>query len=888
MSRRKQFKLSYPKAIAVAVVFCAVVLNQFQVRSTPKYHHKKVSVQPNKAQVQLVTEEATNTVAPEVSVPVSSPANCLVTLSKLNNDGVIASVEPSQPTKVAIKKVTSRKRVAIRVPRKLKERKRVLSLPHWINEDLENGTLNSQDALDNPAPLDEIALASFREQPLEEGTSSQYLIAEVQTSFYSTASFPFEMERPMLVKESVFQKMEFDDLNSSLVAMKTALKTEDFAVAAPAATFDWKEASDKSITNVAQVVSNELANPTIEAREYSETAEKISQSSINVENYEIPDSQLARTEGQTKNLLGPVVASAPGSEILDSILGSNPKFTSKSIQRVGVGTQNLSNEFLVQAPKVNTHSKQESNSDEYAIEGKLLGELVVDDSTMAWMQSRQAHIELYLNKVGSRDPQDTIFLHNFQFPNSGPRFEFDSSGIRGKYNLVAGVYVPESSVPVAQVLYQNVISSENFKEKIRLQISKTVISEASVRSEGNKRETLVPLNLTMFDGAPSNYRMPKAISGARVRLVGLDEKNTYQSDKEGNVRIAEVPVHSEVVVEVEAPGYYPTRVVVPVFSTATYQPVYLIEKDKVDAVTNYFTKKPQQSQKSLIMGRVYEPQTRTPKVGETFMLSHRKGSAVYFGALPDLNASATLDTGLFGFYNIEPSFRAIGRASNRPPLLLNMEPGYGYFLEFGRGGEKKFKGRLVDPFTNQKVFGSVQFVGSYLTPSVTSETGKFQISEVDLPAGLVTIEVNAEGYPRTWFTVPWSTREAEKERTFYLMERDLLKESASRIARIRHEKNTGVIAGGLHASVFDNERPSLRLELVHTDGSPVSEAHGPFSLSQVTQKISEFKLTPKNPGFAFFNLAPGEYLLKMVAPNGKVFRTHVVRVGVERVSIVVN
>jgi len=78
------------------------------------------------------------------------------------------------------------------------------------------------------------------------------------------------------------------------------------------------------------------------------------------------------------------------------------------------------------------------------------------------------------------------------------------------------------------------------------------------------------------------------------------------------------------------------------------------------------------------------------------------------------------------------------------------------------------------------------------------------------------------------------------------------------------------------------------LELVHTDGSPVSEAHGPFSLSQVTQKISEFKLTPKNPGFAFFNLAPGEYLLKMVAPNGKVFRTHVVRVGVERVSIVVN
>jgi hypothetical protein len=47
-------------------------------------------------------------------------------------------------------------------------------------------------------------------------------------------------------------------------------------------------------------------------------------------------------------------------------------------------------------------------------------------------------------------------------------------------------------------------------------------------------------------------------------------------------------------------------------------------------------------------------------------------------------------------------------------------------------------------------------------------------------------------------------------------------------------------------------------------------------------------LTAADPGFSFFNLPPGEYLLKMTDETGKTFRAHVVRVGVERVSVLVN
>jgi hypothetical protein len=195
---------------------------------------------------------------------------------------------------------------------------------------------------------------------------------------------------------------------------------------------------------------------------------------------------------------------------------------------------------------------------------------------------------------------------------------------------------------------------------------------------------------------------------------------------------------------------------------------------------------------------------------------------------------------------------------------------------------------LWDPFSSQDVSGTVQLVGDALSPEETNLKGKFTLPDLDLPPGVVTLEAFAEGYPRTWYTVPWSARESEKERSLYMIERDLIKESANRIARVRHEKNTGVIVGGAHASLFKSGRNKVFIKLLDTKGQVVPAEHGPFSLSQVPKNNSKFVLTSADPGFSFFNIRPGEYLLKMSDEAGKTFRAHLVRVGVERVSVLVN
>ena len=290
----------------------------------------------------------------------------------------------------------------------------------------------------------------------------------------------------------------------------------------------------------------------------------------------------------------------------------------------------------------------------------------------------------------------------------------------------------------------------------------------------------------------------------------------------------------------------------------------------------------------MLMGRVYNLKTKAPLAGETLSLSHRKGQAVYFGALPDLNLKATVDTGLFGFYNIESSMRSVARDAEKHSLLLSMDPNHGYFIELGRGGVKNFSGRLTDPFAGHDVLGTVQLVGDSFQPLETLENGKFKIENLDLPPGIITVEAVAEGYPRTWYTVPWNTREPEKERSLYMIERDLLRESAQRVARVGHDKNTGVIIGGAHTSLFKKGRRKIQITLLKINGNVMPAEHGPFSLSQIPKNKAAFLLTAKNPGFAFFNVPPGEYLLKMAGDSGDTFRSHVVRVGVERVSVVVN
>lgn len=897
MSRRNKIKLSFPKAIAVTAVFCALVMTEFQgPRQRPHTSRKRSQASIHKIKTATLesSQPRENISAAPVKVEVATQPklDCLHNFAKLGRPEVEVKENHVELVPVSqLKTFKPVKRIS-KVSKKLvvaKRRVKPKLAPRWIEEDFLSGGLSSQDALDNPSPLDEIALHSFQETPQEGMVPADPLVSGFQWQPLIDPNFPFELERPLYVKESEFQKMDFTDLKESLKTLRLASRKIAHRISAPESQIAWDRAA-VAPTQVVQNETNQLPGVSFDSQSSGNDLTDTSEGHPNL----IVDIQDPNIGVQTHPRIETTQPRAKASEVAKT--ESSPTRTAEIKNRLSVlpslasagGFPVLDRMSSQSSERLNNHTQESDTDTEGEVEGKIYGEVSAEGAALEWLAANKGFVELYLNKVGSRDPQDTIFLTNYQFPRSGQSFEIEGAGLKGKYNLVAGVYVPTSAVPVAQISYAKPISSENYREKIRLNITKANITDQSGRRDLLSPESSVPLNLTLFDGAPSNYRKPNIIKNGEVTFLGMPELGSYKSDNEGNVRVPNVPVSSEMLVEVKAPGYLPTRIVVPISNTAAYSPVYLIEKDKVDFVTNYFTKKPQQSAKSVLMGRVYDANSRAPMVGETLNLSYRKGSAVYFGAFPNLTSGSTLETGLFGFYNIEPSFRALSRTSNQLSHLLNLESGYGYFVEFGRGGSRNLSGKLTDPFNNQDVVGSVHLVGAAKAPEVTDEKGNFKMSALDFPPGVITFEVAAEGYPRTWFTVPWSTREPEKARAFYMIDLDLIRESAFRIARVKHEKNTGVIAGGAHASLFKKGRERVTVQLTNSRGEIVSDVHGPFSLSRVQKHQGQFVLTAQNPGFTFFNLPPGEYFLKMQDPSGKAFKTHVVRVGVERVSIVVN
>jgi len=880
-------------------VICAFVLVKYQSpheKFFPKKPSKRIQRKLKVASVATPaiprigsdSKEVVGLVAPnsqkleEVrNTPPLRQSTCLSSFQKLAASPLleVRNTETAQIPAQTFRKLKKVAPLKIAIRRKVKKKIVVPAIPEWVEKDFENPQLNSQDALDNPAPLDDLAETAFKESWVDDSLGFTSLLAAVQWQNLEQTNLPFEMERPLYVQESVFQKLPFTDLNEKLELLKKSEKSNNLIVRAPQSRVAWAKVTTTSLPSTEQL-------PTDKAPTLVTKADTQEPTGLNTQVLEAKPEAAPVLEVEARGKVGTLAPTLAGATqgVFEFKQTENPQNPAQQAVTHPVKDKRSLNQPTVS----NQTGPVDGDEEPVSTGGKIYGEVVADQDTLSWLKSRRAFVELYLNRVGSQDPQDTIFLLDYQFPSSGSSFEIDGTGMKGKYKLFAGVYVPESSVPVAQIPYSKVLTADNAREKVYLTLNREALSSAPSREETQRIKDHVSLTLTLFDGAPANYRKPKTIQSGQVQIVGFPELGTFQSDKDGNVRIPAVPATSELVVEASAPGYFPGRQIVPIFTTAAYSPIYLVEKDKVDVVTRFFTKRLQQPQKGVVMGRAYDNNTRAPKTGETFSLSHRKGNAVYFGALPDTNAKATLDTGLFGFFNVEASIRSIGRSGNQHSLLVNVEPGYGYFLELGRGGSRNILGHLFDPFAGQDVNGTVQLVGDALSPEETNDKGQFSLPDLDLPPGVVTLEAYADGYPRTWFTIPWSARESEKERAFYMMERDLIKESANRIARVRHEKNTGVIVGGAHHSLFKAGRNKIGVTLLDTKGHVVASEHGPFSLSQVPKNKSTYVLTAADPGFSFFNLPPGEYLLKMTDETGKTFRAHVVRVGVERVSVLVN
>jgi hypothetical protein len=525
----------------------------------------------------------------------------------------------------------------------------------------------------------------------------------------------------------------------------------------------------------------------------------------------------------------------------------------------------------------------------------IFGTLQFGKRVEAWLEAKRGHVELYLQPENTRDPSDTIHV-DYAFPN--PEFVIERGGLVGRYRLIAGVFSPSSPVAVAQVPYGKLLSEDNYKERVRFYLDDATFERALAGTAAGLAKS-VALHLSLYSAGTSNYhgkgadgegsfRQPTPVAGASVRLIGVGDVAPATSDAEGNARFSRVPSRSDLLVEVTAPGFMKTYAVVPVADGPTYQPVYLVAKDKVEAVTTYFTRRPQQNGHAVVMGRVFETAKRRPEAGQKVRLQNRQGPALYFGALPDLTLEATSRNGLFGFFNVAPSFRSIAREKRDAiPYLMHLRPNTGTYVELGRSGAKALVGRLYDPFAKKPVVGQVRLVGSETIRTESGEDGTFRFDGLEFPPGIVTLEVDADGYPMTWINVSWSPREPEKLRTFFLVDDDTVSRAMHDFTKLTPKPDRGSLVGGAESELFKKTQGCLSVSLESLEHGAAKVAQGPHPLLP-SQAGSPLCVSARSPGFAFHDLPPGEWNLRWTDAQGQTLRTRVVRVGQGRVTVVVN
>lgn len=516
--------------------------------------------------------------------------------------------------------------------------------------------------------------------------------------------------------------------------------------------------------------------------------------------------------------------------------------------------------------------------------GKLYGKLTLDRATERWLDSQKGHVELRLVKSDSRDPQDQVFV-DYEYPSR--EFFWDGSQVKGQYKLLAQFFAPDKPVTLAEVEYSQPINEATARQMAVFHIQKTAIDEAVRTAKSENHE--VALSGTVFEANTADPYNEKPIGGAAISVNGFSEWGIFHADSSGFFRIPKVTAQSEFVLSVSAPGYYPTQVTVPVSKTAGYVSVHLVPQKTVETVTQFFTKRPQSPEKALVFGRLFNPATKEPAADQEASLVGRTGHALYFGALPDVKLTQTTSTGAFAFFNVDPALRSVGKVGSGGFQLFSAIPGHAYYVESGRAGSRSLKGQIIDPYRNQKVMGVVKVVGSP-TQVETNSLGEFVIENIELAPGILTLEVEAEGYPLSWHTLSWNPRLSYQKQMLYMPEADLLNESRESIARVSEAPHTGSIFGGAEKGFFENQKGCVEVTLEDGQGRALSKEKGPYplysdSLFESTQKLC---LYSSRPGFSFYNLPAGQYLLKWKTSKGELLRSHVIRVGRERVSIVVN
>lgn len=852
MKLKRNNKPTFFKAVLIVTLLCSFLTFRFGSRNTQNVARQTASVaKPSSVEVAPATP-AVPPVVPELpfrSVP----------------DPV---VKPEVPKKSATspKKRFSTQKQSLRL-QKWKEKEDALT--KLIDNELSSFDTVS-DAVDIHGPVDDLVAGGFNER-LELGEDILFASNGERTSVLVLPTTKEEKQETFAVIGTI-KKDDFEEIKAALAT----IKEQDAQIN--------KKEEEKNIL----VIPKEMSKPLV-----AKSIEPAPKKAMLREETENTQASPSNVEESTPN---PKEQDEEDEEDEPTLAAPTPKVPDLSPMEASMAPELTNNQFISTAKRL--LKEQLSNQKTVATQTtkelppptkpsdpditlpyveKLHGTLYVDEDLNRWLITNKGHIELSLHRLGSRNPEDTIKLFDYHYPER--EFAHDTSKMEGKYQLTANIYAQKDKTPYLQISYPKALSPENFGEKaafyLKMQKERTLERENPV------------LNVTVFEAASGNYRQAKAIASADIRIVGLEAFGSFRTDNEGNARIENIPLKSDLMLDVSAPGFYPTRKVVPIIGTSSYTTISLIERQKVDAITGFFTKKPQDDRKAIIFGRVFDPESRKPLVDDQIMLSNRKGRALYFSALPDTGLTSTTSTGMFAFMNVEPAFRALFRTKSTHALPMHLLPGYGYFADLGRGGKKSFKAVVTDPVQNQTIFGTASTIGSNKYYSESDDSGKFEIKDVDLPTGNVTIEFRAKDYPVTWYTLPWDTRESSRTQKLYILEKELIYESAMSFARVRPEKHKGIIVGGADAGFFDTKSRCVTAELYTSSGNRAEAEKGPYLLYERSNPKDSPCLTKNKPGFAFYNLDAGEYILTLKSQSGKYLSSQIVRVGADRLSVVV-
>ncbi|MBY0370931.1 carboxypeptidase regulatory-like domain-containing protein [bacterium] len=525
-----------------------------------------------------------------------------------------------------------------------------------------------------------------------------------------------------------------------------------------------------------------------------------------------------------------------------------------------------------------------------------------------WLQENRAHIELYLQPLGTRDPQGTLFL----LPDGEGNYRESADVLRGRYALVAGVYRPQDvERPYREIQHPVEINSETVWKHQRFAPDLASLHEVRGNRSG-KRATVV---LTLFKGASPEHERPSTVSegekiaNGQVSIVSYPERGVFYADERGNVVIPDLAYGFTYVFEVRAQNYFRTFQTVPIYQSDAYQPVYLVSKSQTVAIAKRLAVSDKGTGvglgagTSVLMGRVFDPQTLQPQADTRVDLqNHLLSLGSYFQFFQDKFQPRTSNLGYFSFFNLPAS--ATHRQITRPETQLRtyeatVMPQSGYYVELGRAGVHTLKGNLIDPDKRPIVGATIRLVGDAEFETTSKDAGYFEIPGIDFPVGTVSIDVEAPGYRLSRITLPWNPKRAMVPHKPYLVPEGFVELGLAGAQQADVGPNpqgfisargSGNLIAGTSEALFKGleEGSCLHAELWSiAEGKLVDKGHGPFPFSPDADD-EELCLTEAAPGFTFTNLAAGDYLLKWKDDAGRKTGPRPVRIGDGMDSIAVD